>query len=809
MKSNNEAQKMNFWELITYRINSRPLRIIVPDLQRDYAEGRSDAETEQIRKNLILDICKSLVCESEKNLNFIYGTITEKNNRDESAIEYVFSPVDGQQRLTTLFLLYWFVFYNTTDNITRISDLNILNSFSYQTRTTTEDFCSGLCNKFLKPATCDDIEKSIRNQNWFTGNIAADPSVQSMLIVLKEIQSTLTKLLDENNTITFDELARRLKNDSKITFFWLDIGNFNEEDLYIKMNSRGKYLTEFESFKARLQPSENNRTILNDVFGSTKDAVDFIGRINNEYTNSFYRDFGIAKDNRGVPEFDTAMMNFFVSVIKCDQFAYIAGIEGLDGKKYRDIFNAAEIGSVFYERFVHSPMHQWTSRNILSIDSNKLNSCLVHSFRKIDYFLSRIDTLKGISNPFGNRKFDKYQIDSIIQSNKKTGAKDHLRQYAIMEYLFRVNPDLSNEESLKSYYMWVRFVSNVIENAKDSKGDGFSDTADTCETIYFFKYVIDLLLFDSYRHLNRSLLNACISFSNRRGDNRFPPSIRVQMEEELQKLELMSEDPDNWECRILEAENYFEDGQIRFILDYYKDDNLIAINPSAFDDCFDIAKKLFFKDKTPNTQLIKWDYLQTAAFRCEDHSPEKSAYLTKKTNWCMHDGRPGVSSYRSMLSGNDLKTVFLACRDKDDIDNALQSVAQREYSIDERWKIPFAEDLIKKMLIYNNQSDNNKFSFSIAFRNDTILLLCRDQRTSGPSMEIHTFLLFTSLSDNIQKTLEFESGDKVCDEDGIPLRFIKVGNKKVGYSPLSSSFIDVENAREFTLEKAKEYLETA
>lgn len=67
-------------------------RIVIPRIQRDYAQGRQDSRTKEIRSNLLNDLF------SMKNVSFnmIFGESDDGRN---------FIPIDGQQRLTLLFLL--------------------------------------------------------------------------------------------------------------------------------------------------------------------------------------------------------------------------------------------------------------------------------------------------------------------------------------------------------------------------------------------------------------------------------------------------------------------------------------------------------------------------------------------------------------------------------------------------------------------------------------------------------------------------------------------------------------------------------
>ncbi len=66
--------------------------ILIPRIQRDYAQGRRDNVTNEIRGNLLKDIFSS----KSISFNMIFGESDSAGN---------FIPIDGQQRLTLLFLL--------------------------------------------------------------------------------------------------------------------------------------------------------------------------------------------------------------------------------------------------------------------------------------------------------------------------------------------------------------------------------------------------------------------------------------------------------------------------------------------------------------------------------------------------------------------------------------------------------------------------------------------------------------------------------------------------------------------------------
>lgn len=74
-------------------------QVVIPIIQRDYAQGRNGKD--YIRKTFLKEIKNHLDNENPLTLDFVYGN--EEYGR--------FLPLDGQQRLTTLWLLHWYVAY--------------------------------------------------------------------------------------------------------------------------------------------------------------------------------------------------------------------------------------------------------------------------------------------------------------------------------------------------------------------------------------------------------------------------------------------------------------------------------------------------------------------------------------------------------------------------------------------------------------------------------------------------------------------------------------------------------------------------
>ena len=75
--------------------------IEIPIIQRDYAQGRALAA--DVRKAFLDALRSALQPEAPAlDLDFVYGSIAADGARHLSVL-------DGQQRLTTLFLLHWYL----------------------------------------------------------------------------------------------------------------------------------------------------------------------------------------------------------------------------------------------------------------------------------------------------------------------------------------------------------------------------------------------------------------------------------------------------------------------------------------------------------------------------------------------------------------------------------------------------------------------------------------------------------------------------------------------------------------------------
>ena len=428
--------------------------VLIPQIQRDYAQGRADRL--ELRNNFLLKIKEALVVgASPLNLDFVYGYTQERGD-----MQSVFVPLDGQQRLTTLWLLHWFLAPRIAleENGRKLTWLTKetrkwLGRFSYETRNSSQRFCSELIKNGL-PETSTNISASIANSPWFMTKWNRDPTVISMFNTLDSIQA-----MDFNKIISWDNLIEN----RKITFDYIDIRS-NEfrltDELYIKMNSRGKPLTAFENFKAQfsevLSSNETDyideRLSYNNIDITYQEYFSF--KIDGEWMDLMWNFSNRFSDCE--IKLDVYLMNYFYFIAQMCYFKinFDKNAEDFNGdfsvfKKKDEILFLFNSLDWFYE---------------ISIKNGVVNSDLIDQFfQKI--FLNQSDK----ENAGGRiRLFDGIE-NNLFQNCLIDGVGfDHrgkIMLYCLLSFVIKFKiTDVNNE--LKEY---IRVVRNVLQATRQRK----------------------------------------------------------------------------------------------------------------------------------------------------------------------------------------------------------------------------------------------------------------------------------------------------------------------------------------------------
>ncbi|MCH5151698.1 MAG: DUF262 domain-containing protein [Clostridiales bacterium] len=287
------GKQISFLELLKDSV-----QIVIPIIQRDYAQGRIDtigqSLYQEVRENFIDQLKKALENDKPLVLDYIYGSL-------ENGFFY---PVDGQQRLTTLFLLHWYVGIKEKSLDTPCEDTSyreMLKKFSYATRDTAQEFCLALCDMDFDFSNIEDLSKAIQNATSYFHAYDQDPTVQSMLVMLDKIHLEFKD--------TEHALWSRLNN---ITFWCLYLEKFGlTDDLFVKMNARGKRLSRFDLFKAELESALDKRLKHESENIKLESAIKrWQTNIDNAYLDYFWQEYG--KDGA-----ERNMFRLLMFMIKC------------------------------------------------------------------------------------------------------------------------------------------------------------------------------------------------------------------------------------------------------------------------------------------------------------------------------------------------------------------------------------------------------------------------------------------------------------------------------------------------------------
>ena len=231
--------------------------MIVPEIQREYVWGNNSDVLEKFLQELEKKASPCQECHhvhTNKNINvgFLYSYKPSYVKYESERILDEFL-IDGQQRITTLFLL---LLYRSTIEkriddfltICRADEDGLHMGFNYKVRSLTQQFLVQLI-RHAKDGGCsafDFIMDLDNSPHWFLDDYKNDPTVMSMISALKSIK----KIFGNTSNFYFDYLLTNIH-------FWhfKTEATSQGEELYITMNSRGEQLSDNEMQKSRVLPS--------------------------------------------------------------------------------------------------------------------------------------------------------------------------------------------------------------------------------------------------------------------------------------------------------------------------------------------------------------------------------------------------------------------------------------------------------------------------------------------------------------------------------------------------------------------------
>lgn len=208
-------------------------QLVIPEIQRDYVWTPRHVE------DLLDNINLSYTDESQENpfLGFIYAY----TDRD---FAHQYMLVDGQQRLTTIFILLLVCHYMNNKKLPDYLLKDGIPKLDYKVRFDTHDFLYSLVEHCDKNEYDDSFD--FDDMVWYHNDYKDDKTIQNIISNFHAIKTWITERtdFDLNNFISYIE--------ERVEFSYFNITSGREgEDIYIYMNSRGRSLEPNETTKAR------------------------------------------------------------------------------------------------------------------------------------------------------------------------------------------------------------------------------------------------------------------------------------------------------------------------------------------------------------------------------------------------------------------------------------------------------------------------------------------------------------------------------------------------------------------------------
>lgn len=214
-------------------------QIVIPSLQRDYVQGNRRDKISPFIDYLL----EGLEGKDGIDLNYMYGTILKDDDGTTS-----FVPIDGQQRMTTLWLLR--LYLTARANVQQPGTHRpMVQRLEYRTREYAQEFCRALSEHVDAIVTSKLKLVDFARQPWFIEAWRHDVTVQGCMVTLQIIDEKIGSRSASELLEQFDE---------KIRFSLQTLDDDINDDIYIKMNGRGIHLTEFENLKAWLDQRVEN-----------------------------------------------------------------------------------------------------------------------------------------------------------------------------------------------------------------------------------------------------------------------------------------------------------------------------------------------------------------------------------------------------------------------------------------------------------------------------------------------------------------------------------------------------------------------
>lgn len=733
--------------------------IYVPEFQRNYLQGDDSNESIKYKRDRLLDDIFNCIESQSKSidLGFIYGRV------EESYKGKLFYPYDGQQRLTTLYFLYLLIYFKFKkyDEIHSIKE-----KLSYQTRISTNRFIESFLLWILDSEEKDniyndfwnkdgkDLKGFIMSQDWFMmTEWNYDVSIINMLSIIVEISGRIKKDLgDKTEIVNF--IDKDENNPFQFDFIYVDDIS-KSDDLYIKINARGKALSPFENLKSDIDEYWNNED-------KTKLDAEWTEYVWNQLDEN---------DKNKEKSFDNSFYNLFSNIF---YLQYLVGLGDINDKILIEIENKYKKGIVDKE---------WITPKL----------CCDSPYQMISSFL---DAMTG---PFKSIKDE--QIESVnrkifglgdYQNNNGQNKMERADLFEVFVYYYSVSSLFKrNDMEFTDKRNLLNEIETVTNRIIENQRPYLDSPTNLVKALKSVKVLIDSSI------KSHGVYKFFLSIDNDKKESIRDGLMKEQVEEEILKAKLIGKDS---RYVVLFNKGYSElknKGQLGFI--FYLVTKIKSLSKIGIEDVsyesFDKTLKQILSIQSYTGDFIssnekifnsEYEWLLRAIL-----AKAKDCFFWKRSNNllsfpllnndrdislhtflnCYSSNNPNDVEYKLNLLDGLREVLNLFDPNKDNIEEVLKRIIE-DYKIEDYKKID-SKPWYKFFVIYDGVFEQCR-NGNIYFYSDKYVLLLDKKFRSGQWYEYYTFALSKALSEALNKEYHCEKANGL--DGGREASFVKIIN---------------------------------
>jgi len=746
--------------------------IYVPEFQRNYLQGDDSNESIKYKRDRLLDDIFSCIESQSKSidLGFIYGRV------EDSYKGKLFYPYDGQQRLTTLYFLYLLIYFKFK-NYDEIQSFKNKKKLSYQTRISTNRFIESFLSWILDSKEKDniyndfwnkdgkDLKGFIMSQDWFMmTEWNYDVSIINMLSIIVEISGRIKKNLgDKTEIVNF--IDKDENNPFQFDFIYVDDIS-KSDDLYIKINARGKALSPFENLKSDI-----------DKYWDDEDKT----KLDAEWTEYVWNQLDVNDKNKE-KSFDNSFYNLLSNIF------YLQYLVGLDQNNINDKI-LIEIENKYKKGIVDK---EWITPELCHVSCPMISSFLdamIGSFKsikdkQIESVNRKIFGLGDYQNNNGQNKMERADLFEVF-----------VYYYSVSSLFTKNDMEFTDKRNLLNEIETV--TNRIIENQRP-----YLDSP-----TYLVKALnsVKVLIDNSIK--SHGVYKFFLSTDNDTKEQIKNGLMKEQVEEEILKAKLIDKDS---RYVALFNKGYSElknKGQLGFIFYLVKNNNSlskIGIEDVSYESFEKTLKQIIFIQNfigkfgefTNNYELLLRAILAKAkgSFFWERRNNLLSFPLLNNDRDislhtflnCYSSNNPEDVKYKFNLLDGLREVLNLFDPNKDNIEEVLKKIIEDYKETDSKvW--------YKFFVIYDGLFEQCR-NGNIYYYSDKYVLLLDKKFRSGQWCEYYTFALSKALSEALNKEYPCKKAKGI--DGGREASFVKINEYRCSMRNDKDSFIIENNEKE-------------